>query len=112
MAAKQRSQDTVGAAPDLSLLELRRVPRVRIDQEIKTDAADRLLQNMLVHYSQPNGFMGRVFIERSYPHYSVELTPVWLGLSILMGLLAGVAGAAIPAWKAACQDPVTALNYE
>jgi len=62
MAAKQRSQDTVGAAPDLSLLELRRVPRVRIDQEIKTDAADRLLQNMLVHYSQPNGFMGRVFI--------------------------------------------------
>jgi len=62
MAAKQRSQDTVGAAPDLSLLELRRVPRVRIDQEIKTDAADRLLQNMLVHYSQPKGFMGRVFI--------------------------------------------------
>jgi len=57
-------------------------------------------------------FLGRIFIERSYPHYSVDLTARWLALSVLLGLVAGVCGSALPAWKAARQDPVTALNYE
>jgi len=57
-------------------------------------------------------FVGRVFIERSYPHYCVELAPPWLAVAVVVGLVAGVSGALLPALHASAQDPITALNYE
>jgi len=57
-------------------------------------------------------FVGRIFIERSYPHYCVELAPKWLGIALVVGLIAGLSGALLPALRASEGDPITALNYE
>jgi len=57
-------------------------------------------------------FAGRFFIERSYPHYCVELSARWLAAAVAVGLVAGFAGAALPGWRAASEDPIVALNYE
>jgi len=54
---------------------------------------------------------GKHLIQRLTP-LNVELETAWLFYALVLGILAGVAGALYPALRAANQDPVKALSYE
>jgi putative ABC transport system permease protein len=47
-----------------------------------------------------------------YPMLTVEITPFWIIIGSVMGIVGGVLGALYPAFVAVRQDPVTALSYE
>jgi putative ABC transport system permease protein len=47
-----------------------------------------------------------------YPLLTVEVTPFWMLVGSVVGVVGGALGALYPAWLAIRQDPVTALTYE
>ena len=47
-----------------------------------------------------------------YPMLTVEVTPFWVLIGSVMGIVGGVLGALYPAYLAVRQDPVAALSYE
>lgn len=47
-----------------------------------------------------------------YPLLTVEITPFWIFIGSVMGIVGGVLGALYPAYVAVRQDPVAALSYE
>jgi putative ABC transport system permease protein len=52
------------------------------------------------------------FLLLLYPLLTIQITPLWIAIGSVMGIVGGVLGALYPAWIAIRQDPVKALSYE
>ncbi len=54
----------------------------------------------------------REFLLSSFPTLAIELTTVWMVRAAIIAIVAGLIGAAYPAWLATRKDPVEALFYD
>ena len=95
---------------EIGVLKALGAGRAFIIREVLTESTIIAIVGVLVGIGL--SFVGRVFIEKSYPHYCVELAPLWLSIAVALGLIAGISGALLPALRASKQDPITALSYE
>lgn len=57
-------------------------------------------------------FVAVKVLASAYPLLTVEITPFWIVIGSVLGVLGGVLGGLYPAYVAARQDPVAALSYE
>jgi putative ABC transport system permease protein len=57
-------------------------------------------------------YLLQLALHHKFPTMAFEVTPLWVGLAVVIALTGAFVGACYPAFKAARKDPIDALSYE
>ncbi|MFB0518776.1 MAG: ABC transporter permease [Acidobacteriota bacterium] len=95
---------------EIGILKALGATKAYIVKTIVTEAVALSIIGILCGYLL--SFAAQTWMSNAYPLITIIITPSWLILAGILGLVSGFLGSLYPSYRAATLDPVEALNYE